>query len=58
VNGYRTFHPSIKETNEVGLLSLLKGKDSRSLKAKVALEVLGDLADEALERKLVDEEVG
>ena len=48
----------LKETNEVSLCSLMKGKDGRSLKAKVALEVLGDLADEALEQKLADEEVG
>ena len=48
----------LEEADEVGLSGLLEGKDGRSLEAKVALEVLGDLADEALERKLADEEVG
>ena len=47
-----------KETDEVGLSSLLKGKDSRSLEAKVGLEVLGDLTNETLERELADQKVG
>jgi len=47
----------LEEADEVGLSGLLEGEDGRSLEAKVALEVLGDLADEALERKLADEEV-
>jgi hypothetical protein len=47
-----------KETDEVGLGSLLKGKDGRSLETKVGLEVLGDLTDETLERELADQEVG
>jgi len=47
----------LEETNEVSLRSLLKGKDSRSLEAKVALEVLCNLANEALEGKLADEQV-
>ncbi|EJK66750.1 hypothetical protein THAOC_12298, partial [Thalassiosira oceanica] len=48
----------LEEANEVGLGGLLEGEDGRSLEAEVALEVLGDLADEALERELADEEVG
>ena len=43
----------LEEANEVGLSGLLEGEDGRSLEAKVALEVLGDLADEALERELL-----
>ena len=48
----------LEETNEVGLGSLLKSKDGRSLEAKVGLEVLGDLTDETLEGELADEKVG
>ena len=48
----------LEETDEVGLGGLLEGKDGRSLEAEVGLEVLGDLADEALEGELADEEVG
>ena len=48
----------LEEANEVGLGGLLEGKDGRSLEAEVGLEVLGDLADETLEGKLADEEVG
>ena len=48
----------LEEANEVGLGGLLEGKDGRSLEAEVGLEVLRDLADETLEGKLADEEVG
>ena len=48
----------LEEANEVGLGSLLEGEDGRSLESKVALEVLRDLAHEALEGKLANEEVG
>ncbi|EJK63755.1 hypothetical protein THAOC_15573, partial [Thalassiosira oceanica] len=48
----------LEEADEVGLSGLLECEDGRSLESKVALEVLGDLADEALERELADEEVG
>ena len=48
----------LEKTNEVGLGSLLEGKNGRSLEAKVALEILGDLTDETLEGQLADEEVG
>ena len=46
-----------EKTNEVGLSSFLKSKDGRSLETKVTLEVLGDLANKTLERKLADEQV-
>ena len=44
-----------KETNKVGLCSLLKGEDSRSLKPQITLEVLGKLTHKTLEEELVDE---
>jgi len=47
-----------KQANEVGLPCLLQGKDSRSLETKIALEILRDLTDKSLERKLADEELG
>jgi histone H3 len=48
----------LEETNKVGLSSLLKGKDGRSLETKIGLEVLSDLTDETLEGKLADEKLG
>ncbi len=45
-----------EEADEVSLRCLLQCHDSRALEAQVRLEVLGDLADEALEGKLADEE--
>ncbi len=47
----------LKETDEVRLGRLLKGKDRRGLEAKVRLEVLGNLAHKALERELAEEEL-
>ena len=47
----------LKESDKVGLRSLLKGEHGRSLESKVTLEVLGDLADETLEGELADEEL-
>ena len=46
-----------EETDEVGLGGFLEGEDGAALEAKIRLEVLGDLADEALERELPDEEL-
>ena len=46
-----------KESDKVGLGSLLKGKHGRSLEPQVVLEVLGNLTNETLEGKLADEEV-
>jgi hypothetical protein len=48
----------LKETNEVGLGGLLEGGDGGGLEAEVGLELLGDLADEALEGELADQELG
>ena len=47
----------LEEANEVGLSSLLKGKDGRALESKITLEVLGDLTHETLEGKLADEQI-
>jgi hypothetical protein len=48
----------LEEADEVGLGRLLKGQDGRALEAEVGLEVLGDLANEALEGRLADQELG
>ena len=48
----------LEEADEVSLGGLLEGEDGGGLEPEVGLEVLGDLADEALERELADEEVG
>jgi hypothetical protein len=48
----------LEERDQVGLNGLLQGTDGGALEAKVALEVLGDLTDEALEGELADEELG
>ena len=48
----------LEETDEVGLARLLKSSHSRRLEAQVGLEVLSDLADEALEGQLADEQLG
>ena len=47
----------LEEPDEVGLGGLLEGQDGRRLEAQVGLEVLGDLADQALEGQLADQEV-
>ena len=47
----------LEQANQVGLAGLLERQDGGRLEAQVGLEVLGDLADEALERKLADEQV-
>ena len=47
----------IEEADEVGLGGLLEREDGGALEAQVGLEVLGDLADEALERELADQQV-
>ena len=48
----------LEEPDEVGLGGLLERQDGRRLEAQVGLEVLGDLADQALEGQLADQEVG
>ena len=47
----------LEETNEVGLSRLLEGEHGGALEAEVSLELLGNLADEALEGELADEEL-
>ena len=47
----------LEEANQVGLRGLLKRDDRRRLEAEVGLEVLRNLADEALERQLADQEL-
>ena len=46
-----------EETNEVSLGSFLQSHDGGRLEAEISLEVLSDLTDEPLERKLADEEL-
>ena len=48
----------LEQTDEVGLASLLQGHHGGRLEAQVSLEVLGDLAHQALEGQLADEQVG
>ena len=48
----------LEQADEVGLGGLLEGEDGGALEAQVRLEVLGDLADEALEGELADEQLG
>jgi hypothetical protein len=47
----------LEELGEVGLGCLLERHDGVRLEAKVSLEVLGHLADEALERELANEKL-
>ena len=42
----------LKQANQVSLCSLLERHDSGALEAEIGLEILGDFADETLERKL------
>src|ERR1044071_5659327 len=48
----------LEETDEVGLAGLLQGHHGGGLEAQIGLEVLSDLADETLEGKLADEQLG
>ncbi|KAK6728828.1 hypothetical protein RB195_006095 [Necator americanus] len=48
----------LEETDEVSLGGLLESHHGGRLEAKVGLEVLGDLTDEALEGQLADEQLG
>lgn len=47
----------LEEPDEVGLRRLLEGQHRVALEPEVRLEVLGDLAYEALERQLTDQEL-
>ena len=48
----------LEQTDKVSLGCFLESQHSRSLEAKVGLEVLGDFTDQALERQLADQELG
>jgi hypothetical protein len=48
----------LEERDEVSLNGLLESADGRRLEAKVRLEVLSDLTNEALEGELADQELG
>ena len=47
----------LKQSNEVGFASLLKGGDSGALEPQVGLEILSDLTNETLEGQLADEQL-
>ena len=47
----------LEQTHQVSLSGLLQGEHGGTLEAEVALEVLGDLTDQALERELADEQL-
>ena len=47
----------LEEANEVRLSGLLEGENRRALEAEVSLELLSNLANQALERELADEEL-
>jgi hypothetical protein len=47
----------LEEANEVSLSGLLESENRRALEAEVSLELLGNLANQALERELADEEL-
>jgi hypothetical protein len=42
----------LEEADQVGLGRFLQGQDSLALEAKISLEILGDLTNQALEREL------
>eukprot|EP01093_Parvamoeba_rugata_P015393 TRINITY_DN53_c1_g1_i1.p2 TRINITY_DN53_c1_g1~~TRINITY_DN53_c1_g1_i1.p2 ORF type:complete len:158 (+),score=0.17 TRINITY_DN53_c1_g1_i1:65-538(+) len=48
----------LEESHEVGLGGLLEGGDGGALEAQVRLEVLGDLAHQALEGQLAQQQLG
>ena len=48
----------LKETDQVGLASLLKSSYGGTLEAQIRLEILGDFTDETLERQLADQQLG
>ena len=47
----------LEETDKVGLGGLLEGQNGGGLEAEIRLEVLGNLADEALEGQLAEEQL-
>ena len=47
----------LEQAHQVGLAGLLQRQDGAALEAQVGLEVLGDLADQALEGQLADQQL-
>ena len=47
----------LKKSDEVGLSGFLESQDSGALEAEIGLEVLSDLADQALEWQFADQEL-
>jgi len=47
----------LEESDEIGLASLLQSSHCRALEPQIGLVLLGDLADEALEGQLADEQL-
>lgn len=47
-----------EETDQVSFAGLLKSHHSRALETQVGLEILGDFSNQALERKLADQQLG
>lgn len=47
----------LKETNKVGLSRLLQSQYSMGLETQICLEILSNFPDQALERKLTDQEL-
>ena len=45
----------LKQTNKIGLAGFLKGHYGRALETEISLEVLSDLANQALEGQLADQ---
>ena len=48
----------LKQTNEIGLASLLKSHYGGALETQIGLEVLSDFTDKTLEWQLADEQLG
>ena len=48
----------LEQAHQVSLGGLLQGQDGGALEAQVGLEVLGDLAHQALEGQLADQQLG
>ena len=48
----------LEEADEVGFAGFLEGHDGGALESQLGLEVLSDLADEALEGQLADQKLG
>ncbi|KAF2303274.1 hypothetical protein GH714_016244 [Hevea brasiliensis] len=47
----------LKKSNEIGFCRLLKSRDCRALESEISLEVLSNLADQALEGEFSNQEL-